>query len=323
MPSLGTRIGRTFVGSAARLALAVLGRLPERLGLQLGSALGRVFGVFGRQRRLVALTNLRIAFPEWSEERRRAVMWASFANLGRSVVEIAQFRRLPADAMRERTRIEGIEHMEAARRASPTGGVVGITGHFGNWELLASSIARWGLPVTLVHRARSNPYVEALITDWRERGGLEVVRRGSAARAVLRALHAGRIVALPLDQNATSREGIFVPFFGRLACTRDGPARIAMRTGAPVVPVFLFHEGPGPRHVIRMAPALELVPAGSDREAAVQENVRRMNEAVEEAIRAAPEQWAWIHRRWKNQPPGEPRPYPSRRRHRQRELAAP
>ncbi len=318
MASFLTRAASRLEGAGARALLFGFGLIPERIGLRVGATLGRMACSFLPGRRRVAQTNLGIAFPEWSEERRQAVMQASFANLGRSLVEIARFRRQPPQALRERARFEGLEHLEAARRASGTGGVIVITGHFGNWELLASAVAQWGLPVTLVHRARSNPHLEALVTSWREQGGLEVVRRGTAARAVLAALRKGRIVALPIDQNASRRAGVFVPFFHRLACTRDGPARIAMRTGAPVVPVFLFREGQSARHVIRAGPALDLVPEGADRDAAVRENVRRMTRAVEEAVRAAPAEWSWTHRRWKTQPPGEARPYRSRRRHRPR-----
>ncbi len=117
-----------------------------------------------------------------------------------------------------------------------------------------------------------------------------------------------------IDQDTPRREGIFVPFFSRLACVRDAPARIAMRTGAPVVPVFIFRLGEGDRHVVRFHPALPMESGDGPREKAIHENVVRMTRAIEGAIRTAPDQWTWNHRRWKTQPPGEPRPYPSRRR---------
>jgi KDO2-lipid IV(A) lauroyltransferase len=170
-----------------------------------------------------------------------------------------------------------------------------------------------GFPITIVYRERA-PALEALMRSWRELHGTTTIPRGSAARGVLRALREGRIVAMTLDQDTPRREGIFVPFFTRLACTRDAPARIAMRTGTPVMPAFLFRRDGSHRHEIRCFPALALEPAGGDAEGALRENVRRMVRAIEEAIREAPDQWAWSHRRWRTQPPGEARPYPSRGR---------
>jgi KDO2-lipid IV(A) lauroyltransferase len=125
------------------------------------------------------------------------------------------------------------------------------------------------------------------------------------------------------DQNCSREEGVFVPFFGRLACTRSGPPRLAMHTGAPVLPVFVEREGQSPRHRVRILPALEIRSAGDDREAAIRENAGRMTQAVEAEIRRVPDHWIWLHRRWRTQPRGEPRPYPGRRRRRSRRHSAP
>jgi KDO2-lipid IV(A) lauroyltransferase len=210
--------------------------------------------------------------------------------------------------------MEGLENLEVARKESESGGVIALTAHFGSWEFLAAAMVARGLPVTLVHRARDNPLLEELIGSLRERGGSELFTRGSAARAAIRALRDGKILAMTYDQNCGREEGVFVPFFGRLACTRTGPPRIAMRTGAPVLPVFVERQDGSARHRVRILPALELLPEGEDREAAVRENARRMTQAIEAAIRRVPDHWAWVHRRWRTQPKGEPKPYPSRRR---------
>jgi KDO2-lipid IV(A) lauroyltransferase len=274
-----------------------------------GGALGRSWARLGLVRTEDALVNLRIAFPEWSEARRREIMERSFANLGRGVAELAFLERLTPENVGDIVSVEGMEHFHAARAAAPGVGVIALTAHFGNFELLAVAMALRGFPITIVYRERG-PDIEATLRSWRELHGTTTIPRGSAARGVLRALRERRVVAMTLDQDTPRREGVFVPFFSRLACTRDAPARIAMRTGAPVLPVFVFRRGESHRHHMRCLPALTLEPAGSDAEGAVRENVRRMTRVIEDAIREAPDQWAWTHRRWRTQPPGEPRPYP-------------
>ncbi|MEN8182128.1 MAG: lysophospholipid acyltransferase family protein [Myxococcota bacterium] len=287
-------------------ALAAIRAIPRSRALALGARLGQAWVDLGLPRTRVGLENLRTAFPDWSEERRRAVLRSSFANLGRSVVEIAHLANLSEENLGEVISLEGLEHLENARRGSR--GVIALTAHFGNWELFAAAMGAAGFPLTIVYRGRE-PVLEAVMRGWRERGETLMVARGSAARTTLKALRAGRVVAMTLDQDTPSSQGVFVPFLGRLACTRDAPARIAMRTGAPVVPSFIFRRGEDARHVVRFAPALELVAKGSNPEEAVLENVRRMVRAVEDVVRECPEQWTWNHRRWRTQPPGETRPY--------------
>jgi KDO2-lipid IV(A) lauroyltransferase len=260
--------------------------------------------------------NLRIAFPEWTEARRRNVLGASYANLARSIIELALLSRADAEELRRLVSVEGLEHLAAAQQESKTGGVIGLTAHLGSWELLAAAMVAHGLPVTLVQRTRDNPLIEELVSFLRGQGGSELFSRGSAARAGLRALREGKIFALIYDQNCSREEGVFVPFFGRLACTRSGPPRLAMHTGAPVLPVFIEREAGSARHRVRIHPALEIQPAGDDREAAIRENARRMTQVIEDEIRRVPDHWIWGHRRWRTQPQGEPKPYPSRRRRR-------
>ena len=155
--------------------------------------------------------------------------------------------------------------------------------------------------------------LERLVGGWRGHRGVELLARGSAARGALRALKQGRFLAMPFDQNCPRQEGVFVPFFGRLACTRDGPVRIAMRTGAPVLPVFIQRVGESERHQVRIEPPLALLGAQEteDPREAVVENARRMTEVIEAAIRRAPTEWTWTHRRWRTAPAGVLRPYPS------------
>jgi KDO2-lipid IV(A) lauroyltransferase len=284
-------------------------RLETGRALAWAGALGRAWARAGGPRVADARVNLRIAFPERSEAWRRRVLEDSLAHLARSFVEFAQLARLDREALRGRVAIDGLEHLHEARKRSRTGGVAVLTGHFGSWELFQAAMAAEGFPVAVVARRRDSPVVDTLVTRLRSRGGSELLLRGNAALAARRALREGRLLAMPLDQNAPRQEGLFVPFFGRLACTRDGPVRLIMRSGAAVLPVFVFREGEGPRHVARVQPPLELVPTGDDREAAVRENTARMTRVIEAAIRQAPDHWTWIHRRWRTAPPGEPHPY--------------
>ncbi len=311
--SLLARWGQRVTAWTALLLYTLLGRLPRGVALRLGEAAGRVASRRLHWRREIALTNLRMAFPDWEEARRQRLWRSCCTNLGRSIAEFAEIAYLPAGELLVRVRVEGLEHLEDARKASPTGGLVVLTGHFGCWELMGAAMAQRGYPISLVHRPVGNPQLERLLTSWRESVGIEVLHRGSAARAALRGLREGRLVAMPLDQNASRREGVFVPFFAHAACTRSGPARLAMRLGVPVLPAFLYRSAGGATHVLRFSPALAFAPASGDREAAVRENVERMTRAIEGAIRRAPDHWNWSHRRWRTRPPGEARIYPSKR----------
>jgi KDO2-lipid IV(A) lauroyltransferase len=302
-----------LIALAARALVAIAQLLPRGTALGFAGLLGRTYAALGGPRISVGRVNLRIAFPEWTESRRRSVLAESFANLARSFVELALLSREDPEELRRLVTIEGLEHLEKARQVSETGGVIALTAHLGSWELLAAAMVAYGLPVTVVYRTRDNPLIEELVGSLRTRGGSELFPRGSAARAGLRALREGGILAMLCDQNCRREEGVFVPFFGRLACTRSGPPRIAMRTGAPVLPAFVEREGGSARHRVRILPALPILPAGGDREAATRENARRMTQVIEEEICRVPDHWIWGHRRWRTQPKGEPKPYPSRR----------
>jgi Kdo2-lipid IVA lauroyltransferase/acyltransferase len=296
-----------FTAAAAERLLDLLERIPEQRAMALGAGFGRAWARLGGPRTQVGRVNLRIAFPSWSEAEREAVLVRAMENIGRSFVEFARLARIGPEGLRKRVRFEGLEHYEAAKKLTARGGVIALTGHFGSWELLVAAGVAHGMPVVPVHRARDNALLDVVIQRYRDAGGGEFLPRGTAALPVLRALRKGRAVAVAYDIDCPREEGVFVPFFGRLACTRDGPVRIAM-TGVPVVPVFLHRQPDGLSHVARVYPALELVPEGDDPEAAIRENARRMTASIEDEIRRAPDHWNWIHRRWKTQPPGEPRP---------------
>lgn len=297
---------------AARATVGLVRLLPRRTALGIAGFAGRSYARLGGPRTSVGLVNLRIAFPEWEESERRRVFVESCANLARSFVEFALLGRADPEELRSLVQIDGLEQVERAREGSASGGLIALTAHFGSWEFLAAAMVAHGLPIAVVYRPRDNPLLDELVASLRKQGGSEILARGTAARAALRALREGKILAVTYDQNCSREEGVFVPFFGRLACARTAPPRIAMHSGAPVLPVFVERLNGGPRHHVRIHPPLELLPRGDDPEAAVRENARRMTRVIEEEIRRAPEQWIWGHRRWRTQPKGEPKPYPSR-----------
>lgn len=305
---------RATTGALEALRLFVRS-LPRDRAVALGAVLGRAYARGHGPRTGIARTNLAIAFPDRSQADRDALLAETYANFGRMVAETALLQRMTREDLLAITTADGIEHLEKARAASRTGGVIILTAHFGSFELCAAAMAARGVPISIVHRTANNAYLDQMITGWREASGIEVIRRGVAGRAVLRSLRGGRCVVMPLDQDTRPGEGVFVPFFGRPACTRDGPARLAMRLGVPVVPAFMFRSSDGVSHRIRILPPLGLESEADDRaanDAVVVENVSRMSAAIEAAVREAPTQWIWSHRRWKTQPVGLSRPYPSK-----------
>ncbi len=319
--SAGSGVSGAMATLRQRLAFVPLGALralfsalPLRWAVSWGAAAGSLYGRLGGPRTATALINLRVAFPDWSEEDRRRAMVGHFANLGRHLAEIAQLGSAHREAMLAGIEVDAFEHYESARARSPDGGVILVTGHFGAWELCAAALAKRGVTLVAIEHEFDNPLIGRMVRDWRASAGLELLPLGHAARGALRALRQGRTIVALADQNAGREEGLFVPFFGRPASTRSALVRLAMHTGAPLVPGFVFRQpGPPPgRHRMRFLPALELEDETTP--GALERNVARMNRVIEDAIREAPDHWMWGHRRWRTQPEGFDRLYPSRRR---------
>ncbi|HEU4430054.1 MAG TPA: hypothetical protein VFT98_14925 [Myxococcota bacterium] len=294
-------------GRAARALLRGLAALPDHAGLAFGAALGRGWARLGLPRVRDARVNLRIAFPHWKEAERERVLVESFAGLGRSLVELAWLGRRDPRMLAARVEIEGLQNVEAARERAAGAGLIVLTAHFGSWEMFAAAMAAHGFPIVAVQRARDDAGLDGVLQQRRRSGGASYLKRGNAGLGALLALRRGNVLALPFDQNARAQDGLLVPFFGRYACVNAGPVRLAMATGAPVLPAFLHRARGDPmRHVARIRAPLVL--AEGDGEAALLENARRMTRAIEREVREAPEMWIWPHRRWRTQPPGEPPP---------------
>ena len=291
-----------------RAAIGFFSILPRRLALAVGAWLGELLYCVDVPHRRIALHNLRLAFPQFSAADHRAILRRSCRNLGRVGAEICHLPSLTAESVGRYVRVEDEQRWQALFAAAAARGALVLTGHFGNFELLAYAHGLLGHPITLVHRPMRNPLVDRAITGLRARVGTVSLPKKTAARAALRALHARSIVAIPADQNQTRRYGVFVELFGLPASTTPGPTRLAMLSRSPVLPVFLIRDGESDTHRIVVLPEVELVRTG-DREADVLANTQRCTAVIEEMLRRHPDQWIWFHKRWKTRPLGEARIY--------------
>jgi KDO2-lipid IV(A) lauroyltransferase len=290
---------RVSYGSALAL-YALLNALPHRLALRLGAAGGRLICTFdGRHRKLVR-EQLRLAFPDWPMERVRRTSWMCYEHFGRSAAEFAWLGHADRDTILRSVTVEGREHLD--RALTEGRGVLFLTAHLGNWELMAVVCNLLGYHLFPVARPLDNPWLNRLIDRIRSRYGNAMISKKTetAGRDVINALRQGDCVGILLDQNMASRDGVFVEFFGRPACTSNGLALIARRTGAPVIPAFIVREADG-RHRIIIERPVELMKS-RDIERDVHVNTGRCTAVIERMVRAYPEQWLWMHRRWKTQP---------------------
>ncbi len=274
---------------------ALLAYLPARAGLWVGRRIGDLGWTVLRSRRAVALDNLARAFGQEHTAAELAHLGRrSFEHLGMNLVEACVFFFRPPSVLLSRVDFHGADRLRAA--AAGGQGILVLTAHLGNWELLAASHVVSGLPLSVVVRPLDAPVLDGLVARLRARSGVELIARRRGLRGVLDALKRGRMVGILLDQNASRNEGVFAPFFGVPASTSKGCALIALRTRAPVVPVFIRRVAGG-RHRVDVEPALA-APAAGD----VVAYTTACNRAIEAAIRRTPEQWFWMHKRWRTRP---------------------
>jgi Kdo2-lipid IVA lauroyltransferase/acyltransferase len=267
-----------------------------------GRRLGDLGYALASRRRKLALANLARAFPDTALSARRRICRRSFQHLGVMAVELAGLLSRPLEATLRRIRIDGLEHLHSAMEEH--GRALLLTGHLGNWELLPVACRLTSHRLSVVLRPLDAPWLDRLARRMRERSEVELIDKRAALRPVLRALAEGAMVGILLDQNASRREGVFVPFFGYPASTSKSLAVLALRTRTPIVPAFIRREDSGRHRVVIGAP-LALPASGGDVEAAIVTLTARCSEAIETAIRRAPEQWLWMHDRWRTRPPQE------------------
>ncbi|MGH9434059.1 MAG: lysophospholipid acyltransferase family protein [Terriglobia bacterium] len=288
--------------AAARTVLGVLGHLPKGVARALCAALAAFcYWVWPKLRR-VGLQNLALAYPEWSPRQRRKVLFACFQNLGRMLADFARFPRLNRTNIEDLIVYDGFEHFARAHQQGQ--GLIFLTAHFGCWELGSFAHGIYGYPVAFVVRQLDNPLIDRLINRYRCRSGGRPIEKRDFAREVLRALKEGESVGILMDQNMLVSEGVFVDFFGRPASTTTGPARIARKTGAPLVLGLVIWDRELGKYRLRFECVDWIHRENSEEE--ILANTANFTRRLEEYVRRYPDQWLWVHRRWKTRPPGEP-----------------
>jgi Kdo2-lipid IVA lauroyltransferase/acyltransferase len=299
VPPLGKRVKRAIRYFAVRAAIGAVAALPIRVARRIGEWFGGLAYHLARRERRWALEHLAVAFPDLPEPERRALARRCFRHLGRSAFELCCVRQMDRDpAAFVDFPAEDRAALERALAAKK--GVLLVTGHVGNWELLGRTLGLTGYPIHTIAKESSDFRLTRLMTRFREEGRIHVIWRGrdGVAKQMLRTLRDGHILALLIDQD-TRVQSVFVPFFGHPASTPRGVADIVLRSGAAAVVMFC-HRQPDGRYRISVEPVAPPIPERS--EEAVVALTARLTESIERAIRQFPEQWVWMHRRWKTQP---------------------
>ena len=285
--------------AAAAAAVKSLEWAPLPLARALGGGYARLLDRAIPRLRRVALGNLALALPELGEAEHARIVDGVFRSIGRLLVSFARLPRIHRGNVGEWIRYEGFEHFERALEAGR--GVLFATAHLGNWELSAFAHALMASPMHVLARPLDNPKIDALVEARRALSGNHVILKRDFARVILKALQENQAVGILIDQNASLDNGVFVDFFGRPACATVGLARLAAHSGAAVIPGFaLWSEAEG-RYVLRFYPP---VPIGGN----TLQDTQALQRHLEAVIREYPDQWLWIHRRWKTRPPGEASP---------------
>jgi KDO2-lipid IV(A) lauroyltransferase len=283
-----------------------IGALPRPLARLVGVTLGQLIYLLHGKLRRVGMRNLAIAFPEKTAAERRKIVDKVFTSLGRQFAEVCLF---PTYTRENVSRIVGYDGYENFDRASQRGkGVLFLTGHIGGWELSAFAHSLYGHPLHFVMRPLDNPYLDALVRRYRTMYGNTPILKDNPVRELLRAMKAGATVGILMDTNMTPPEGVFVDFFGIPACTASGLARIALRTDAAVVPGFTVWDPVLRKYRLRFEPPVTLIRTGNN-DADIVANTALFTKVIEDVVRRYPDQWLWVHRRWKTRPPGQPSLY--------------
>jgi KDO2-lipid IV(A) lauroyltransferase len=283
--------------------LRLMRALPRGLARGAGAVLGAVAWRVLPNLRRTGLRNLELAYPQMPPEERVRLLRRLYRYLGWQLGEFCQMPRYTRENTANLIRYEGLEHYLAASARGK--GVLIVTGHLGAWELSSFWHSLMGHPMTMVIRRLDNPRVDKMVNDIRCLHGNRVVHKDDFARGLLQAMRRGDTVGILMDTNMTPPQGVFAPFFGVPACTASGLARVALRTGAAVLPGFLVWDKAEQRYILHFGPEIPLIVTGDDEHDTVA-NTAQFTAAIEAYIRRYPDQWLWVHRRWKTRPEGAP-----------------
>jgi KDO2-lipid IV(A) lauroyltransferase len=286
--------------AAALFVLKSLEWAPVRVAHRLARGYSKLLDLALPRLRRVAYRNLSLAQPEFDEARRKQIVDGVFRSIARLLVTVAKFPAIRRENLSRWIRCEGQEYFEQARREGR--GVLFATAHLGNWELSAYAHALLAAPMNVVVRPLDNPQIDALVERRRGLSGNRMIFKKDFARSILKALGANEAVGILVDQNSSPDAGVFVDFFGVKACAGTGFAKLAAHSGASVIPGFALWSEEERRYVLRFYPPVEMT---GDAE----RDTQAVESKLEEVIRQYPDQWLWIHRRWKTRPAGEPELY--------------
>lgn len=285
------------------MLLGAIGLFPLPASMKIGEAFAKTSNRLLKRLRFVGRRNLELALPELSREKHDAILKGCFESLGRQLGLVSHFQRLTPEKLLEMIDVEGIEFIEQARADGR--GMILFSAHFGGWEASNLIFSALGFDWNVLVRRIDNPLVENHIERLRTRFGAQTIDKKASARQMLRVLQAGKMLGIVADLNVQEQEGVFVDFFGLSASTTTGLARLALRTGASVIPGFFIWQEDRQKYLLKIEPPLEIV-----RTADEAENVRLLTQkvtaSIEKFVREYPEQWMWIHKRWNTRPPGEP-----------------
>src|SRR5271163_1717362 len=286
---------------AVLLLIRGIGLLPREPARRIGAAIGALAFLALPRLRRVGYRNLQIAFPGLSRAQHSAILRAEYRSLGWQLAEFCQMRKYTPDNTRGFLSYEGLDHYLAARDAGQ--GVLILTGHLSAWELSSFYHSLMGYPMSMVIRRLDNELVDDLVNGIRCRHGNKVVHKDDFARGLISAMRQGETVGILMDTNMTPPQGVFVPYFGKLACTASGLARVALKTGAAVLPGFMLWEESERKYVLHFGDEIVFDRTG-DNEADAVANTAKCTAAIEAYVRRYPDQWLWVHRRWKTRPEG-------------------
>ena len=289
--------------AAAWPFIKVLGLMPRSLSRAFAIGLAQIVCLLHFRLRQVGMRNLAMVFPEKSEVERTRILRGVFTSMGRQLAELCQFPKYTPENVDEVVVYDGLENYEQAHARGK--GVLFLTAHFGAWELSAFAHSLHGHWLHIVMRPMDNEFLDRWLQRYRTMHGNKTVAKDDFVRGLLAAMKAGETVGILMDTNMTPPQGVFVDFFGIPACTASGLARIALRTDAAVVPGFTIWDPALQKYRLRFDPALALIRTG-DLEADIAANTQTFTKVIEDYVRRYPEQWLWVHRRWKTRPEGHP-----------------
>jgi KDO2-lipid IV(A) lauroyltransferase len=303
-----SKLQSTLEYSLARVILSSLGALPRRAAIAVGVGIGRIAYLLPGNLGRTGERNLQIAFPDMAQRERARLLRGCFESLGRLLGEFSQLPKATPEKLRKLIEYDevGLRHLREAEKNKR--GVIFLTGHLGVWELHSFGWSALEYPLSFLVRPLDNERLEVMVERIRTRFGNRAIDKKSAARQSLRVLREGGTLGILSDLNTQPYEGVFVPFFGKLACTTAGIATLALKTDAVVIPTCAVWDRKKKRYFFHGDPPVQLVRTG-DHAKDIELNTANFAAAIERMIRLYPDQWLWIHKRWKTRPPGEPEIY--------------